>query len=109
MRFKRLVALLALEPLADLLPGAGRPDDIQPVAARAFGGLAGQDLDDVAVAQLVVERDHAIVDFGAHAAVADVGVDAVGEVHRRGLRRQGFDLALGGEDEDLVLKEVELD
>ena len=34
-----LVALLALEPLLDLDAGLVRLADVQPVAARAFGGL----------------------------------------------------------------------
>ena len=48
------------------------------------------------------------VDLRADAAVADVGVDLVGEVERRRARRQRLDLALGREDEDLVLEQVDL-
>ncbi len=55
-----------------------------------------------------VERDQAPVDPGADAGVADLGVDGVGEVDRRGVDRQRDDLALRGEDEDLVLLEVDL-
>ena len=40
--------------------------------------------------------------------VADLGVDRVGEVDRRRAARQREDLALGREDEDLVLLEVDL-
>ena len=41
--------------------------------------------------------------------MADVGVDAIGEVERCRARRQVLDVALRGEDEDLVLEDVELD
>ena len=104
-----LVAVLLLEPLADLLAGMGGPDDRQPVARRAVLGLRRHDLDDVAVAQPVVERHEAVVHLRPDRPVADVGVDPVGEVERRGARRQVLDVALGGEDEDLVLEDVELD
>ncbi len=70
--------------------------------------LGRDDLDDVAVLELVVERHEPVVDLRADAAVADVGVDAVGEVERRGARRQFLDVAFRREDEDLVLEDVEL-
>mmetsp|Transcript_5506 Transcript_5506/g.9837 ORF Transcript_5506/g.9837 Transcript_5506/m.9837 type:complete len:306 (-) Transcript_5506:234-1151(-) len=41
--------------------------------------------------------------------VADIGVDGVGEVHRRGALGQGHDLGLGREDVDRVREEVDLD
>ena len=104
-----LVAVLALEPLADLLAGVAGPDDVQPVARRAVLALGRDDLDDVAVLQPVVERDEAVVDLRADRAVADVGVDPVGEVERRRAGRQVLDVALRGEHEDLVLEDVELD
>src|SRR3712207_7783583 len=58
--------------------------------SRGPGGrrLGGEDLDDVAVAQLAVERDQRAVDPGADAAVADLGVHRVGEVHRGGVAGQ---------------------
>ncbi len=104
-----LVALLALEPLADLLAGMAGGDDVEPVARRAVGALGGDDLHDVAVLQPVVKRHEPVVDLGADAGVSDLGVDAVGEVERRGARGQVLDLALGREDEDLVLEDVQLD
>ena len=41
------------------------------------------------------------------AVVADVGVDGVGEVDRRAAGRQALHVALGREDEDLVLEQVD--
>ena len=104
-----LVALLALEPLTDLLARVARGHEVEPVARRAVRALRRDDLDDVAVLQLVVERHEAVVHLGADAGVADLGVDAVGEVERRGAGRHVLHVALGGEDEDLVLEDVELD
>ena len=104
-----LVALLALEPGPDLLAGVAGPDDVQPVARRSVLALGRDDLDDVAVLEPVVERDEPVVDLGADAAMADVGVDPVGEVERRRAGRQVLDVAARGEHEDLVLEDVELD
>ena len=58
--------------------------------------------------QLRPQRRHLAVDERRHALVADVGVDAVGEVHRRRPARQRAHLALGGEDVDLLGVEVDL-
>ena len=86
-----------------------RVDELQPVAARARAlDLAGEDLDGVARRERGVERHEAAVDPGADAPVADVGVDRVGEVDRRGAGGERDDLALGREDEDLVVLEVDL-
>src|SRR5260370_42706491 len=70
-------SLLPLEPLPDLLARAGRADHRDPVARRAAGGLARDDLDDVAGLELVVEGDDAAVHLRADGPVADVGVDSV--------------------------------
>ena len=59
--------------------------------------------------QLVVERDDLAVHLGADAAVADVGVDRVGEVERGRAGGEVLDLALRREDEHLVLEEVDLE
>ena len=99
---------LLLEPLADLVARPGGLHQRQPVAGGAALALGGEDLHDVARAQLVVQRDDLAVDLGADAAVADVGVDLVGEVQRGRARRQRLDLPLGREHEDLVLEEVDL-
>ena len=82
---------------------------VQPVARRAVLALGRHDLDDVAVLEPVVERHEPVVDLRPDRPVADVGVDPVGEVERRGTGRQVLDVALRGEHEDLVLEDVELD
>ena len=103
-----VLARLLLEPLLDLVARARGLDHGQPVARRAALALARQHLDDVAGLQRVVERDDLAVDLRADAAVAELGVDLVGEVQRRGARGQRLDLALGREDEDLLVEEVDL-
>src|SRR3954471_23012072 len=103
-----VLARLLLEPLLDLVARAGRLDDGQPVARRAALALGGQDLDDVARLQLVVQRHDLAVDARADAAVAELGVDLVGEVERRRPGGERLDLALRGEDEDLLVEEVDL-
>ena len=66
-----LLALLLLEPRADLAARLRRGDDVEPVAARAVVRLVGDDGDDVAVLELVLERHELAVDLGADAVVAD--------------------------------------
>ena len=103
-----LLPLLLLEPLADLVSGLVGLTDVQPVAAGTLGRLGGDDLHDVAVVQGGVVLHHAAVDLGTHHAVAHGGVDGVGEVDGGGARGQVDDIAVGGEDEDLVAKHIHL-
>ena len=72
-------------------------------------GLRGDDLDDVPVLEAIVERDKPVVHLRANGPMADIGMDAIGEVKRRGARRKVLDLALGREHKDLILEDVELD
>src|SRR5258706_16023476 len=104
-----LVTLLALEPLPDLLASVLGPNDVQPIAGGAVTDLRRHDLDDVAVLQPVVERDEPVVDLRADRSMADVGREPIGEVERCRVRREVLDVSLRGEDEDLVLEDVELD
>jgi hypothetical protein len=55
-----------------------------------------------------VQRHDLAVDARADAAVADLRVDLVGEVQRGRAGGQRLDLALGREDEDLLVEEVDL-
>src|SRR3954463_9699619 len=103
-----VLAALALEPGADLRLRARGLRERQPVARRAALLLRGEHLADVARLERVVQRHDLVVDLRAYAAVADVGVDLVGEVERRRAGGQRLDLALRGEDEDLLVEEVHL-
>jgi hypothetical protein len=75
------LALMDVEPVLDLLAGARGLGELQPVAAGIVSRL-GKDFDDVAGAQLVTQCDDASVHLGAHAGVADLGVNGVSEVDR---------------------------
>ncbi|CVM75995.1 Uncharacterised protein [Streptococcus pneumoniae] len=98
-----LVAALRGEVVTDLGPGPRRDHEAQPIPARPrVLGARGEDLHGVAVAERRGQRDELVVDPGADGAVADVGVDGVGEVHGRGAGRQGADLPLRREDVHLV-------
>ena len=48
-----------------------------------------------------------MVDAAGDAAVADIGMDRIGEVDRRTASRKTLDVALGCEDEDLVFEQVD--
>ena len=71
--------------------------------------LARLDLDAIAHGERVRKRSHGAVDLGAHAMVTDLGMYRVGKVERSGSHAQVHDLALGGEDEDLLVVEVDLE
>src|SRR5205814_9762303 len=102
-----LLTALLLEPDPYLLRRSGRLYEGQPIPARSVGTFGGQDLEDVAVLQLIVEGHHAAVRLGADATVPDLGVDPVGEVDRSRPAGQRQDVAAGGEDEDLVTEHVD--
>ena len=87
--------------------GARRADEVEPVLVRVLV-RARQDLDDVAVPQLVAERLDLAVDARAGDVIAELRVDLVGEVDRRRAAREDAHVALGREDVDLVLEEVDL-
>src|SRR4051794_38976856 len=99
---------LLLEPLLDLVARARGLHYREPVPRRAALALGREHLDDVARLQLVVQRDDLRVDLRADAPVAELGVDLVGEVERSGPGGERLDLALRGEDEDLLVEEVDL-
>ncbi len=97
------------EPRPHLRPVARR-DEVtlfrrEPVATGC-GVLARDDLDDLAVRHLVVERHDAPVDLRPPAAMAEVRVDVVGEIQRRRAARQIHDFALRGERVDTVLEQL---
>ena len=52
------------------------------------------------------ERHDATVDLRTDTVVPDVCVNGIGEINGSGARRQALDFAFGGEDIDLVMKEV---
>ena len=80
----------------------------QPVQVRPRVDR-GDDLDHLGVPQRLAQRDDGAVGLGRQAVVADVGVDVVGEVDRRGAVRQLHDVALGREDVDRVAEQLALD
>ena len=63
----------------------------------------------IAVSQFCVERLGLAVNQSSHAAVADVGVDCVGEVDGGGAPRQFFDLTFRSKQVDDVGEEINLD
>src|SRR5581483_6067237 len=82
-----LLAPLFAEPLLDLVFRARGLDDREPVQRWMAARLVHQDLADVAVLHLVVERDDPAVDLRADAVIADVGMDLIGEIQRRAAGR----------------------
>ena len=74
-----------------------------------MGSRAGDDFDDVAIAQLGAQGHLLAIDVGRHGAVPDVAVDGIGEIHHRGPAWHGHDAALGREHVHGIWKEVDLD
>ena len=80
-----LFATFLGEPRPDLVASTSALDEAQPVAAWPGAlSLRGEHLDDVTVVELALEGDELAVDPGPDTSVADLGVDGVGEVDRRG-------------------------
>src|SRR6185437_11785969 len=98
----------ALQIVPDGVARLGRDDEVDPRGVR-HRALGGDDLHRLTVAQHGAQRRQPPVHLGRDAAIADVRVHRVGEVHHRGAARQAQDGAFGSEDVDLVRKEVDLD
>src|SRR5262249_56272715 len=75
-----VLARLAREPLPDLAPRPRRLGERHPVARRPAPLLRGQDLDEVAVLQPVVERDDPPVDLPPARPLAHAALHAVGAI-----------------------------
>ena len=96
-----------LVPLLDLGACRAALYKAQPVAAGPGRGFGSADFDNVAVLQHRVIGDDPAVDLCADHVVADVRVNAVGKVDRRGARRQIDDVPLRREYEHLVGEHVD--
>ncbi len=109
-RLDGILAALPAEPLADLVAGPGADHDLQPV--RGSGPADGT----LEVKISTLSPEASCESSGTRRPLTrapmqrwpDLGVDGVGEVDRGGLDRQGDDVALGREDEDLVRLQVQL-
>ncbi len=108
LAFVLLLVSLA-EPASDFgaAPGCGKVTELraQPVATR-LRFFARDDFDAVAVLYLVGQRHDAAVDFCAAATMPDLGVDVIGEVERRGVRRHLDDVAFRADRVDAILENV---
>ena len=63
-----------------------RRDDVQPFGFRT-GRIGRYDFDLVAAVDLRGDRFELVIDLGADGTVADLRVDVVGEIQRRGAER----------------------
>ena len=93
LALKRVAALLNIflsaflfEPVADLVLGFARLDDVEPVAAGAAVFGACDDFNNFAGLDLVVDGHDAVIDLRTDHSVADSRVDRVGEVDGRRAR-----------------------
>src|SRR5512139_2245634 len=78
---------------------------IEPVAARRTF-LDRDDLNALAVVEHGVERHHRTVDLGAAAAMTQIGVHGISEVHRRGTAVERHHPSLRSQHVDLVLEQL---
>src|SRR5438552_7530921 len=101
----RLDPLGGIDDVLDFIARAGSLDDGQPILAGKVIGL-GHDLDDVAVAQRVLQRNDAPIDLGSDAGGADVGVNGVGEVDGSSVLRQHHDSAARREGVDFFRVQI---
>ena len=90
----------------DVSFGDGGFDEEEPVGIGLFATFVGDDLDYLAVSDVMVEWRYFPVDFGAYYAVADFAVDGVGEVDRGGFFWEFDNVAFWSEGEDMIFEEV---
>ena len=73
---------LFLEPLVDLILCLGTLYNIQPVTAWSLGILGCQDLDSVAILNLIINVNKFSVDSGSYHLVTDRTVDRISKIDR---------------------------
>ena len=100
--------MAAFVPLTNAIPRRWCGDKIQPIEA-GMGGGTGEDLDEVAVLQRGCQRTEPIIDPRSMAVVPHLGVNPIGEIHRRCPIAQAHHIAVGGEHKHLLVEEVLLD
>ena len=89
-----------------LVAGMFAADLVEP--SRVWLAVLGCDnLNNVAVMKLRVERNHFAIHDGAGTCRADLAMKTIGEVERHGILWQVDDVALWGVDENLISKEIE--
>ena len=97
-----------LEPLIDLVLGLGTFYHIQPVTAGACCLLRSNDLDDIAVAELIIKRYDTSVYLSADTAVADIRMDTVRKIDRHSAYRQINNVAARRKYKHLIGKNIHL-
>src|SRR5271163_679563 len=106
--FDGAFTLMDVEPVLDLVAGARGLDDAQPVAAGRAPWL-GDNLHNVAAVELVTQRHHASIHFGAYATVADFGVNGIGKIDGCRFARQHYHFPLRGKRVNLFGIQVDLE
>ena len=99
---------LATEDFCNFGLGTGGSNEVLPLRLDALR-LRGQDFHLVSALQAMAQGHQLVVDLGADAVRADVGVQGEGKVQGRGVLRHGLQFTLGREDEYLRSEEVQLD
>ena len=102
-----LLTFLLVEPVSNLVSGAGGFDEGQPIPAWFMARLRNN-FDDVAICQLGLQRQHPGIDLRSYTGVTDLGVNGVGEVDGSGVARQSDDLAFWCKGVDLFGIQVDL-
>jgi hypothetical protein len=100
--------LHGLEEVADMAARLAGRDVAQP-GGIGFGVGGGDDFHAVAIFQFAAQGHELKIDFDRDATIADVGMHAVGEVHRRRSARQGKNFAFGREHVDLIGEQIDLE
>ena len=96
-----LTSLLLAQELTDFVAGLGGCYNIEPIR---LGGLIllGEDLDDVAIAQHLADRNIAVIDLCAGAGATHIRVDIECKIEHRRTLGQLAQVALGREDKDFT-------
>ena len=101
----RFLRFLVFEKAANVCAGLARDHEVQPHRVRGCP-VGSNDFHVVAVAQHCSRRHELAIHAGVDAVITDVGVNRIGEIDHGSALRQLLDLAIRGENVNLVREQV---
>ena len=109
LTFKNVIFLqFFLEPLVDLVLRLGTLYQFQPVTTWSLRILGSDDLDPVAVFNLVFNRNKFAVYSGTHHLISHCAVHTVGKIYRCGTAWKGFYISLRCKTVNTVCKKIQV-
>lgn len=89
--------------------GIGSLGEVQPVSAGFFLVLFCENLNNLAVHDMLVEGNDLAISLGAGCGIANLAVDSICEVDRRRILGELDDIAFRREGKNVILEEIDLE